>query len=385
MIVMTRLLDKEQYGIWNYAYNIYSLILLFDGLGIASGVLQYCSKERNERKRFLIFKFGKSFGEYVNLFISFFTLILALLAPLKFSSARLYLLAISFLPTIRILYTISIQYIRASKRAKTYGYVTFFYAVSYFVFVLLTVPIFDVWGIIVSEYVVILFSLLFLKNQIHEVSNFYEEERLESGFKKEILRFSVVANLTNIMSHLLYLLDTFLVGQIIGKAEILASYKVATLIPYNLNFIPMALMTFFYPYFAEKSYDKFWIRKNTGKLIKMLFFINAIIVIFIILFSDYVIYFLFGDKYSDSSMILKVLMIGYFFAGTLRIPLGNIIASLGKVKINLVNSIITGLSNIVLDIILILKYGAIGAAIATVLVFVLSSVINVYAFLKLTK
>ncbi|WP_038042239.1 lipopolysaccharide biosynthesis protein [Thermosipho africanus] len=71
MIVMTRLLDKEQYGIWNYAYNIYSLILLFDGLGIASGVLQYCSKERNERKRFLIFKFGKSFGEYVNLFISF--------------------------------------------------------------------------------------------------------------------------------------------------------------------------------------------------------------------------------------------------------------------------------------------------------------------------
>ncbi|WP_233185651.1 oligosaccharide flippase family protein [Thermotoga sp. SG1] len=382
-IAVARLVDKDQYGVWNYAYNIYSLILLFDGLGIASGVIQYCAKEKDEKRSFLILKFGKRFGGYVNLLISFITLMMALFAPLKFPSARLYLIGISFVPPVRIFYNVTIQYIRARKRAKVYGYLTFSYAAVYLLFILLTIPFMNVWGLVVSEYAVILLSLLISKRLIPRISE--EKVSLDNGLKKEIVKFSIVANLSNVMSQFLYLIDTFLVGQILGKADVLASYKVGTLIPYNLNFIPAALITFFYPYFATKSDDKLWVRKKAFQFLKALAVLNSLIVVLFILFGDHITHLLFGNKYSDSAIILKILMIGYFFAATFRIPLGNFIASLGKVKINLINSIVTGFSNIILDILLILNYGVIGAAFATVSVFILSSTINLYAFLRLTK
>jgi O-antigen/teichoic acid export membrane protein len=77
----------------------------------------------------------------------------------------------------------------------------------------------------------------------------------------------------------------------------------------------------------------------------------------------------------------RILAFGYLIAGTFRIPAGNILASLGKVKMNLWNAIISGSANIVLDVLLIKAYGAVGAAVATVLVFVISSFVS-YLYLE---
>ena len=74
-------------------------------------------------------------------------------------------------------------------------------------------------------------------------------------------------------------------------------------------------------------------------------------------------------------------MFGYIVAGSFRAPAGNILASIKKVKVNFYNAIITGIANIILDVILIYKYGSNGAAVATVLVFIITSIIsNTYLF-----
>ena len=78
-------------------------------------------------------------------------------------------------------------------------------------------------------------------------------------------------------------------------------------------------------------------------------------------------------------MPFRILSLGYLIAATFRIPAGNVIASLRKVKVNFYNSIVSGSANVVLDIILIKRYGSNGAAIATVLIFIISSIIsNIY-------
>lgn len=74
-------------------------------------------------------------------------------------------------------------------------------------------------------------------------------------------------------------------------------------------------------------------------------------------------------------------MIGYIIAGTFRVPYGNILASLGLVKANFINAIFSGIANIVLDVVLIIKYGSIGAAYATLIVFMISSFIH-FMFIK---
>nr|WP_254908709.1 polysaccharide biosynthesis C-terminal domain-containing protein [Clostridium tyrobutyricum] len=71
--------------------------------------------------------------------------------------------------------------------------------------------------------------------------------------------------------------------------------------------------------------------------------------------------------------------VGYLIAGTFRIPSGNIMASMKLVKVNFYNSIITGLVNIVFNIVLIMNFGSVGASISTVLAYALSGIIsNIY-------
>lgn len=74
-------------------------------------------------------------------------------------------------------------------------------------------------------------------------------------------------------------------------------------------------------------------------------------------------------------------MVGYFISGTFRIPYGNILASLGDAKANLINAVFSGIANIILDIVFIKQYGSIGAAYATLLVFIISSIIH-HIFIK---
>ena len=81
-------------------------------------------------------------------------------------------------------------------------------------------------------------------------------------------------------------------------------------------------------------------------------------------------------KYTEAITAFRILMVGYFVTGTFRIPFGNILASLGNVKANLINAIITGSINIVLDVILISKFGSIGAAITSLSVAVISSILQ---------
>ncbi len=177
------------------------------------------------------------------------------------------------------------------------------------------------------------------------------------------------------MSQILYLLDAQLIGIFTQSEELLANYKVATTIPFNINFIPMSLMVFVYPYFANNKDNKQWVKEKLSKLVKALGALNLLISLGGILLAKPIFYIVF-PKYKEAINVFRILMVGYFVTGTFRIPFGNILASLGNVKANLINAIITGSLNIVLDVVLISKYGSIGAAFTSLSVAIVSSIIQ---------
>jgi O-antigen/teichoic acid export membrane protein len=197
--------------------------------------------------------------------------------------------------------------------------------------------------------------------------------------KKDFLKYSVVCCFTNAMSQILYMMDTFFVGIIIKDSSVVASYSAAAQIPFNLTFIPMSIMIFAYPYFARHWNDKKWIKDKYKMLIKYLFIFNLIITIILIVFAPYIINIVFTRKYSDAVTNFRILSIGYLVAGTFRTPSGNILASMKLVKVNFYNSMITGIANIVLNVILINRLGSLGASLATVSVYIISSILyNIY-------
>lgn len=121
-------------------------------------------------------------------------------------------------------------------------------------------------------------------------------------------------------------------------------------------------------------------KEKLSLLIKGLAIVNLLISLGGIILAKPIFYILF-PKYIDSVNCFRVLMVGYFISGTFRIPYGNILASLGDAKANLINAVFSGIANIILDIVFIKQYGSIGAAYATLLVFIISSIIH-HIFIK---
>lgn len=384
-IFIVRVLTKEEFGIFTYAQNLLAFFLLINGLGITSGFLQYGSRNSdNEELKNSIANYSLKYGVGINLLISFLIIIYSIFGKFKVEEARIIFRLMLFFPIIALVIEIVQIYLRVNLKNKEMAKIsnlnTFFNLMG----MLLGGYIYGIIGLVVGKYIGNLISIFncwkYLKiiylNNILKVSQ---------ELKKEMIKFSIVAVFNNGISQLLYIIDIFLIGIIIADKNIIASYKTATLIPFALNFIPLSVMTYLYPYIAKNIENKFILRGYLKQLLVYLSGINLIISIVLILFSELIITIIFGKNYLDSQNIFIILSIGYFIAGTFRIPFGNMLAAMGKLKCNFYTTLFSGVLNIMLDITFIKKYGSVGAAIATVSIFIFSSILGGYFIKKNLK
>lgn len=382
-IVLSRILSKSLYGSFTYAQNILNMFLLLEGLGMVSGILQYCSMEKDTEKKLSYFKYALKIGGLFNLFIAICIIIFASFFQLPVKGSSEILLYLSLVPLMTIFFNEIQTFLRTELRNKEFSFLTVTNTLTYFLGNIVLGIYFSIKGIVIGRYVSYIISIAIgiymIRGVLSKLKNIsYPEE----SKRKEFLKYSLVCCLTNAMSQLLYLMDTFFVGLIIKDGTVVASYKNATLIPFNLSFIPMSIITFAYPYFAQHYDDKNWIKEKYNTLEKYLLILNGSITLILIVFAPQIVNLVFTKQYSDSVTNFRILSFGYFVAGTFRIPSGNILASVRKVKVNFYNSMISGLANIVLDVVLIYKMGSVGASIATVSVYILSSAISNYYLRK---
>lgn len=133
----------------------------------------------------------------------------------------------------------------------------------------------------------------------------------------------------NGVSFLVYIIDVFLIGVITEDMNVLASYKTATY-HFALTFIPSTIMTFVYPILPIIKMIRIGCANHYMKLLKYCLGLNLCILF--LFFSKLIVQICFGKEYLDCVSIFIVLAIGYFFTASLRIPGGNVLASLGKLK-----------------------------------------------------
>jgi len=380
-IFIVRVLTKEEFGIFTYAQNLLAFFLLINGLGITSGFLQYGSRNiDNEELKNSIANYSLKYGIGINLLISFLVIIYSIFGKFKVEEARIIFRMMLFFPIIALVIEMIQIYLRINLKNKEMAKIsnlnTFFNLIG----MLLGSYVYGVIGLVVGKYIGNLISIF---NCLKYLKIIYLNNvlKISQELKKEIIKFSIVAVFNNGISQLLYIIDIFLLGIIIPDKNIIASYKTATLIPFALNFIPLSIMTYLYPYIAKNIENKIILRKYLKQLLIYLGGINLIISIGLILFSHLIITIIFGKNYLDSKNVFIILSIGYFIAGTFRIPFGNMLAAMEKLKYNFYITLFSGGLNIMLDIIFIKKYGSIGAAIATVSIFIFSSILGGY-FLK---
>ena len=86
--------------------------------------------------------------------------------------------------------------------------------------------------------------------------------------KKTFFKYALSTQLNSTLSSILLNIDIFLIGIMLAKPDIVASYKVATTIPMALSFLPSCVIIYLLPYFVMHNKDLSWIKRNYIKLIK---------------------------------------------------------------------------------------------------------------------
>ena len=384
-IVLVRILTKTEYGVFAYAWNIYSLLILLEGIGMSSAVLQLSSENTNDRAKVKgVFEYGTKFGTVFNLFLTLAMVAIGIFIPFEIEGTGVLLVLLAALPAVQFLFVSIINTVRAVKLNKNYSVLTTTHTALTFFMCVIGAYLLREKGLVLGYYVANALAVILCINVFRK--NFESKTPLDSTDKKAMRSIAFISMCNNSLSQLLYLAGTFVLGIIMPDEAIIANYKVATVIPTALSFIPGVMVTYLYPYLAEHRDDAKWCLKTCKTVFLGMGAINAFITVVLVIFGELVIKIFFGAQYLDTLPIFRLLVINYFFSGTFRVLAGNLLITQRKLKFNLYVGILTGSLNIVADIVFISWWGVMGAAYATILVVLISGALNTgYLFYTLNK
>lgn len=374
-VSVIRLMSPNDFGIFSYAYNIITMINIVSSLGCDVAMLQFCCEDRPRYERLGILKFSIIFSTFVNFIFSIAIFAYACFGELSLPEGRFALMSFAFILPFTCILNCQKYWLRINKDNKEFGILMNISSFTYLIFSVVLILFFGLAGSIIGRYIGFIlpsiFGFYYIKKYIQEVVevNFPTKEVLY-----ELVKYGFTIALTNGISEMLYYLDVYVVGLITSNSLSIAYYKGATVIPRALSSLPAIIMVFVYPYFAFNKDRYIWV-KNHVKLMQLCMFPSSILIaIIFIVFAPWIITILYGEDYLEALLPFRILVFSFVFAATFRTISGNILAMLGRVKENLYMGIIECTLNIVLDYYLILNYGSIGAAIATLLITIISSI-----------
>lgn len=176
--------------------------------------------------------------------------------------------------------------------------------------------------------------------------------------------------------------DVFILGLFCSEPTVVADYKVAYVLPGNISIIANAIAVFISPYFVKYENKPAWIRQNFKKAYGVNAVILAAVCLALFLLAESLITLLYGQQYTNVVGLMRILIIASYCNAGLRSITANVLAAMGKIKYNMVVSFAGMIAQIVLDIILVQKYQAVGIAVASCIVYFVMAVTLLTMFIK---
>ena len=173
-----------------------------------------------------------------------------------------------------------------------------------------------------------------------------------------------------------------LVNFFIGASSV-GIYGVSVGIAEKLWILSGSVSSVIFPKIASLKNEENKRNTITPLITRQIFAFSFALVVFIGVFSKWIILFLYGNEYQQSIIVLVWLLPGIVMVSVSRI-LANDIAGRGLPQINLIHSTVVFGINIVANIILLPKIGVLGASIATSISYSFLAIIKTSAYCKIT-
>ncbi|MCB6607647.1 oligosaccharide flippase family protein [[Clostridium] symbiosum] len=383
-IFLVRVLSKQEYGILGYLDNIYGYAFVFAGMGLSNAILRYVVLAETIQEKYNYFNYAVKKGIVWNVILILCLLIFSGFYPHPAAYQNyIWLLCI-------LIIAVPFQYIidnvlcneRAMFSNQRYALYSFCFSGVTIISKILFGKWFGIKGVVFSQvciYIVLAVSFFILTKK-----DYYSDlisKKLSKSEKSTITRYSLQYMITNGLWAIFMLNDTFLLGRYCAP-EIIAEYKVAYTIPGSVSLLSTAIGIFVTPYFVRNENNNAWIRSNYKKTYLITAGVVGAICLIITVLAKPIVLLLYGSEYINVVKIMGVLLIASFFNCGLRYTTANILAAMGKVKYNMIISGIGILLQFSLNIQIIPRFGAMGVAITSCIVYGIMAISLLFIFLK---
>lgn len=372
-LLIVRLLSVNSYGIYGAVMNLYALFTLFSGLGMGSSALIYGSEQRDPAQKHAILAYTFRWGLIGSVLQSVAFAAYVLFFPLGILEMKSYALCLFLLPIFSFALSFIQILFRTQQNNRMFARLNTLQAILTAFCSVIGAFCFGLSGLIVIRYLTFFIPIVYGFSKLE-----YRKTTvpLTQNLKKEIWGFSIKSGLTSCLNQIVCLLDVALLVQLMKDPVTIAQYKVAASIPNNLNFIPNTLMVALVPLFSYHLTDPDWMRRTFKKLWLMNFCGQLLLLFLLWNIGPFVIVQLWGPNYSECIPCFRILCVSYFFLAAFRLMSTNLLAVYKRVSFNLIVAIFTCVLNIFLDFILIPNFHIIGAAWATCISVIFTSLLS---------
>jgi O-antigen/teichoic acid export membrane protein len=388
-IIIARNFGQEMYGVFSLATMISIIVASFFSLGLQSGLLRYISlyrgKDEKDKIKYII-RLSIKISLPVSIIAGVLLFIFSDIISIKIfhhSELSVFIRWFSFSIPILILGGIFHAITRAYEKIKPYVFIgsilaMFIQVISFVILVFLRLRneaiIFSYNLGILSIFVA---SLIVCRLQIPHIFKKPNIDKQEGRkLAQDLFSYSWPVMFLGLVTLLFSGIDSFSIGYFKTVAEV-GLYNAAAPISLLLQLVPALFLQFFLPLITKEYYKKnFSLINDLSKQIgKWIFILNLPLLIIMILFPGAVINLLFGPEYINAANALRFLSVGMFFYSILLVS-ENLLSMAGKSKITLLNFVISCILNIILNILLVPKYGINGAAFSTMLSYGICSLLS---------
>ncbi len=371
-IIVARYLGPSSYGLISLSLAVIGLITLFSLLGLPQGIVRYISyyRGKNDNKSingviFFTFLLTVPLSIILTILCFFFSESISItffhkaeLSPIL----RIFVLSIPFLVIIsnteKILLAFQkIKYIVISRNiienASKVILALFFILMGA-----------SVIGVSIAYLVAISLSTMVLLYFLHiKTYSFWNVFKDRIAVYRDLIRFSAPLLFNEIFANLLVWTDTLILGYLVSSA-LIGVYNAAVPTALLVYIFPTTFRTVFYPMISETYAQKKDYKMLCNSVNKWIFFLTLPILCLLIIFSRNILNIFFGGAYTQGYLVLIVIASSYLIYSTAAVS-HSLLFLFKKTKHVFFNTIFSFGVNITLNLLLIPKYGILGAAIAT--------------------
>jgi O-antigen/teichoic acid export membrane protein len=374
-IMLARYLGIEEYGKFAYIYTLLSFTVLIADLGGFQVITRELSREQGTAKNII------SSALMLRIFVSAFLLIF--IGVLTHFTQRDFTIKIAiYIVTIpQLIFALNTIFVAVFTANNRFGFdslmqitsrgIEFLAIILVVYFELGFIALFAGIGI---SYLINGFLGLFMYLKNYNLPLFHYDLK----YCKYLLYESLPIAMTTILSIAILRVDIFVLKLLKDTTDI-AFFNVPYVFIYTLIIIPQSFVSVIFPILCKlgSSEEKSKFAFSYGKAFKCLYITSIPISMILICLSGPILNFTYGAKFLASTNALKIMGLSIIFLFLNSLNTFTLI-SIKKQHLSTISTAVAFLVNLVFDLVLIPKYGFLGASIATTLCYGMYFVLTFY-------